>query len=119
MASGTLNETVGGVGVAAHTPGPWTLWISGDACPHRIGALGWSICDVQHYGYVNKSAAPIQTANARLIAAAPTMLSALQRIAEATPESTNSATLRDFQNWVRAVAETAIADAISKATGAV
>lgn len=33
---------------------------------------------------------------------------ALRRILEATPESTNSASIREFQSWINAVAGTAL-----------
>lgn len=48
---------------------------------------------------------------ARLIASAPDLLEALERIAAATPENTNSDTIAKFQSWVRAVANTAVSRA--------
>ena len=36
--------------MSEHTPGPWKVYISGDARPHEIGAPGWRICDVQERG---------------------------------------------------------------------
>lgn len=60
-------------------------------------------------GFAEKMIGRTQAARA-MVRVYPMMLSALQRIAAATMASTNSGTLAEYQSWVRAVAETAIAD---------
>ena len=71
----------------AHTPGPWKLLLSYDACPHKIvgpviwrsaGAVYGTITEVHHTGARDSRYGPEQTANARLIAAAPDLLEALR-----------------------------------------
>ncbi len=70
-----------------HTPGPWTV------LPEEMGksylrvrgtvlGLRYKIADVRHISYDNAPASEAQTthANARLIAAAPELLEALQRL---------------------------------------
>ena len=52
-------------------------------------------------------------ANARLIAAAPGLLEALQRLSALTPGAANAATARDLHLTVKAIAD----EAIAKATG--
>jgi hypothetical protein len=71
---------------AKHTPGPWDVWLSHDARPHRIvGPASWrvagaqcgTIVEVSHYGSGDVRYGPEQKANARLIASAPDLLEAL------------------------------------------
>jgi hypothetical protein len=75
----------------AHTPGPWTLWLSRDARTHQIagparfrveGAQTATIAEVHHYGSRASGYAEEQTANARLMAAAPELAEALQAMVE-------------------------------------
>jgi hypothetical protein len=65
--------------MSKHTPGPWTGTLrGGKAIPlraHHCEALGFSVCFVSD----DRDGAP--EANARLIAAAPDLLNALQHIA--------------------------------------
>lgn len=67
---------------AQHTPGPWTVDAE-DANlftqdTHRI----WINADGMHIGYVDGPRNPERKANARLVAAAPELLSALAAIVE-------------------------------------
>ena len=83
---------------AQHTPGPWAI------AGHYIGTLGVNVATV---GYASGA----EHANARLIAAAPDLLAALERIAN-SEEYHGDAFSCDFetlQNVARA--------AIAKATG--
>jgi hypothetical protein len=100
---------------AAFTPGPWEVGVEGNGTPGFIycdNALGSAVAIVYGIDAMAHSVFPrrVEEANARLIAAAPMLFSALERINTATMASTNSATLADFQSWVRAVAATALAD---------
>jgi hypothetical protein len=88
---------------STHTPGPWHV---GDTAPAIVyDATGWAVANAVTYH--NKHVDAMQ-ANARLIAAAPCLLAALQAIAEGCsfPED-------DVQRAVRDRARAAIA----KATG--
>jgi hypothetical protein len=71
-----------------HTPGPWTV---GYHCYQVEAPKGMSICDIRGWGYLtgkghgalglpHDEAKEIQDANARLIAAAPEMLEAFNKI---------------------------------------
>ena len=103
----------------AFTPGPWAVRYGSGRFKDRPQQI-WAYhqpqraggrVDITRWGSLAMPCSAEGRANARLIAAAPTMHSALDRIAQATPESTNSATIAQFQSWVRAVALTALADA--------
>lgn len=70
--------------MSAHTPGPWTLvagfaghkdWISVDG-PSRRGGAPITI-------HENRNATALDLANARLIAAAPDLLAACERVIDA------------------------------------
>jgi hypothetical protein len=92
---------------AAFTPGPWVLWGHTTIAKRPPGAFFHTkdaIATVHQVGDWH--------ANARLIAAAPDLLATLQRIAAATPNSTNSRTIAEFQSWCHAVAGCAIAQAL-------
>lgn len=100
--------------VGGWTPGPWkaySLPLVSHVFDSKGAPEGYRLADVHQYGPASLSKTT-REANACLIAAAPMMASALQRIIWATPESTNSATIAQYQSWVRAVAETALADAL-------
>jgi hypothetical protein len=84
--------------MSAHTPGPW-YWADNvpDAPPHYrmvVDADGFTVCDPS----------PMSEHDARLIAAAPELLAALQKIDANAAESVE---------WIRRVAR----EAIAKATG--
>jgi len=57
-----------------HTPGPWQV------CDYELGLKAISTPNIKHY-----IATEIDAADARLIAAAPDLLAALQSIAEIGP----------------------------------
>ena len=63
----------------AHTPGPWYI-----DCQNESAAIGYRAI-VDKDGYTVCSPSPMGQANARLIAAAPALLAALQSIAEIGP----------------------------------
>jgi hypothetical protein len=72
--------------MSAHTPGPWKLWAAQDARPHSIslgGMLGSIEVRHHHCDFHDPSGALAkeQLANARLIASAPDLLEALDKIA--------------------------------------
>lgn len=83
-----------------HTPGPWYI-----DCQNESAVIGYRAI-VDKNGYTVCDPSPMGEANARLIAAAPTLLAALQSIAEIGPSL-------DFVG----VREFALA-AIAQATGA-
>lgn len=101
---------------AKHTPGPW----NSQAHPPNECACLEGIFDAEsnQIAMVYKSGHHLsmhaQRANARLIAAAPDMLDALERIAAVTPTEGKAARNRGAMLQMRALAEVAIA----KATGA-
>jgi hypothetical protein len=70
-----------------HTPGPWSYnQDEGGYQGHFISTGDYIICDLpdaEDFLAGSKSAAPQTEANARLIAAAPDMLSLLKRLNEA------------------------------------
>jgi hypothetical protein len=97
---------------AAHTPGPWH-WI-GDSLTHRqFDIYAPTQTPHQHVCTVNNLPvdklytrdADVALANARLIAAAPELLAALQKIDANAAESVE---------WIRRVARQAIAQAIGE-----
>lgn len=80
----TTTETVT-IPLNYHTPGPWAI------CEHDHANVIWAdngvICDVFHANEDDEMTASVESreeseANARLIAAAPQLLAALQKIAE-------------------------------------
>lgn len=69
-----------------HTPGPWALGKNGDNCAkdHAICSDARVIAKVYGNGYpVGSGWSPDSAADARLIAAAPDLLAALERFAHA------------------------------------
>lgn len=70
---------------ASHTPGPWTLnrVAYSDASAVFVMSGKSTVCEV----YPRPQGAESREANARLIAAAPTMLAALEVIAAWTPSA--------------------------------
>lgn len=92
-----------------HSPGPWHLWESRDCQPHRVFIRqGIGTYDVPHFGYINDVSAEA-LANARLIAAAPDLLSALQRLA--FHADNKFLTPQEFALVVKGIAEATIAKA--------
>jgi hypothetical protein len=76
-----------------HTPGPWTVGYKSMDVTGLTEKGPMKVCDIRGWGHLtgkghgalglpNDEAFAIQEANARLIAAAPAMLEALQRIAD-------------------------------------
>lgn len=61
---------------AQHTPGPWCFWPDGEQALYRIRPIGGGELVAQMFERSNSAHECL--ANARLIAAAPTMLAALQ-----------------------------------------
>jgi hypothetical protein len=78
-----------------HTPGPWNIG------PHqRIISCGWSIripYDDSAIAYVLGEKNPEMQSNARLIAAAPDLLKALQRLTHPAADDT------DLQNALQLI----------------
>jgi hypothetical protein len=67
--------------MSAHTPGPWTIGVPNNKTECDIGIHGgdespYIIADLQTDGYDDET----QDANARLIAAAPELLSSLREV---------------------------------------
>ena len=87
--------------MSKHTPGPWAIYVNApsDIVIRKMSKDGYELCAIARVssGY----------ANARLIAAAPELLEALERIAASDPTHTHFATL--------AISEARAA--IAKATG--
>ena len=76
---------------AQHTPGPWDCEVRKPAGITWDGIIRWSrnrdpICSVFMAGYMAKEA----EANARLIAAAPELLAALERLSAGMDSSNDS-----------------------------
>ena len=70
-----------------HTPGPWVFDLSKSWRPHRVSLchfVGNDDADIAHIGEnFSSNRSPAETiANARLIAAAPELLAALQAVAD-------------------------------------
>jgi hypothetical protein len=99
--------------MSTHTPGPWKLWVAQDARPHAVflrHALG-SI-EIQHHGYIDTTGAIAkeQLCNARLIAASPELLKALQELVNVhSAGAANETIALDFWDHAK--------HAIAKATG--
>lgn len=99
--------------MSQHTPGPWHVY---DADDFIVAAGdGFSICDCQPGNPIDVSDAQA-VANARLIAAAPTMLAALEFIERACEPGTDQSDdeLELFVVRVRELARIAIAKAEGK-----
>jgi hypothetical protein len=100
----------------AASPGPWRLWKSSDAIPHRITAPDGQICDVEHYGFehVRSNGRALQHANAAFIAQFnPETVKHFLRIAiEAGKAAEALALIRygDDAAGMRSVAREALAD---------
>lgn len=96
---------------AQHTPGPWALTAEGfgfsvrSAGTMENGYLSEHICSMDHY---RDDRAEEQTPNARLIAAAPELLEALQKLCAIADDG-------DVASWVSEW--DAARAAIAKATG--
>lgn len=88
---------------ASHTPGPWVIGDKGESAPHTSHILGGGhkVCTVESYPYSTTG-----KADARLIAAAPELLAALQAVSRL-----------DYLNEHNALADM-VRSAISKATQA-
>jgi hypothetical protein len=82
--------------MSKHTPGPWRVVDVPGEASHVIGANNFTVV---RGGYVSD----MDTANARLIAAAPDLLAALQLIANFSNQ--------DVSDMVREIARAAIAKA--------
>lgn len=96
----------------AHTPGPWVIEAFGSPRVLATDEKGsWPICDIRGWGHLtgkghgalgldNETAAAIQDANARLIAAAPALLKALEAVhapyATLTAEALEAGILMEF-----------------------
>lgn len=65
--------------MSAHTKGPWIILRAGNGYPYQIHAPnGDHVKDVTRWASISVPSLPEGEANARLIAAAPTMYDALQ-----------------------------------------
>lgn len=99
---------------AKHTPGLWKLFVSRDACPHQI-FLGEKLgcVNVPHYGYHDPDGiiSKKQLANAKLMAAAPELLSALEALVNGLKESDEEGLIGHTEQIINAKA------AIAKAKG--
>jgi hypothetical protein len=91
---------------ATHTPGPWEVKFESD--PRKEGHGLYRIWNIDDRNYED------QKANARLIAAAPTMFQELQRIARYADKQASLST-EEVTLWAQ-VRKIAL-DAIAKATG--
>ena len=91
-----------------HTPGPWAIGLDSDEERTQVIAH-----DGGHMAYVEYSPT---NANARLIAAAPTLLEALEEAAEALANNTHVENCTDPECWEVAAYEKAHA-AIKAAKG--
>lgn len=99
---------------APHTPGPWdhvdhTVWaVDETGTVNRFSALvqGGYVCRAQGWSTADRTTEDELLANARLIAAAPDLLEALDAVRRVLPETLKQHDL--FQ---------AVEDAIAKATG--
>jgi hypothetical protein len=109
--------------LAAHTPGPWIAeeqkdkW--GNSCGwiinHINGRIGWSSYATAIPNEGERKPYPIGAANARLIAAAPDLLSVVQALLTARADPTIAATdLLDENNPLIDAARDAIAKALPK-----
>ena len=94
---------------ASHTPGPWRAFQDAESCD-VIAPDGYHVASVEPCNSVNPEAE--QAANARLIAAAPDLLAALEQIA-GYPHSDGIGLTPDHARLMRRQASAAIA----KATG--
>jgi len=97
----------------AHTPGPWQI----DHNNCHSGQV--AVCHGDEEGYVevwseNWSEGTSQSANARLIAAAPDLLAELQNIANANPLNWDAPhnDFATFHAWAQSRARAAIAKAV-------
>lgn len=99
--------------MSVHTPGPWVVWEnpSGGA---EVEAAGVSIADVKSRGGVPHPTQEHCLANARLIAAAPDMLEALNALFGAELERCMSLDGKPDQTEAVARARAAIAKAEGK-----
>lgn len=96
-----------------HTPGPWEIAQTKSANLFITNATGkLSVCNS-----VNGASSAEETANARLIAAAPDLLEAFQRIAaiaDKEPSNLHEAQVLRYSSWVFDIARAAIAKATGK-----
>lgn len=93
--------------MSKHTPGPWTIGVPGpNGCPTIGTAQGLMTAMISH-SYSEPEQVATARANARLIAAAPDLLEALERIAR-LKENTHSS---GIQEMAEAIAISAIAKA--------
>lgn len=99
---------------AKHTPGPWTIDPEGETAWTIESASGTPLCDVYIERDSNNSPTPECEANARLIAAAPEMLVALQNAGNVLA-ALATGQLKGITADSSALA--LIRDAIAKATG--
>ncbi len=83
--------------MSAHTPGPWTAWDRG---------IGWEVHDPKGWPVNSEHKDTFKEADARLIAAAPELLTASKWVVEAYED-----------DWRLGEAMGALRAAIAKATG--
>jgi hypothetical protein len=119
------NTTTTNATQTAHTPGPWELWTFGETCQTSIGEKsgGVSVCEVtmsDGEGRQTKESTDRGCANARIIAAAPELLAALEAAVAYLEANRPQGKIRDifsalnhYENDVMKPARAAIA----KATG--
>ena len=84
---------------ATHTPGPWEIWGNLGEMDLAVGPVAGGVAvaqivTVNGIGIMDEETAQLGTANARLIAAAPALLAALEKI---------EANAADSPEWIRRV----------------
>lgn len=83
-----------------HTPGPWA--IIDDVTDAAIGYRAIVAIDGENFGETICNPSPMGEANARLIAAAPELLAALQGLLKADADRNDCPGFASAGNWLRA-----------------
>lgn len=102
--------------MSGHTPGPWRFGNASEDQRLVLGEDGGYVCNVQIYQtprYMGQLDEPEREANALLIAAAPDLLEALQKLVDCCDDSDGAQYGTLGTSFVRSIATAAIA----KATG--
>lgn len=114
-----------------HTPGPWEVGYCSLNVMARDEKGSFPVCDIRGWGHLTgrghgalglspDEAEAIQTANARLIAAAPDLLDALQNAEQVIAESQGEPIPEEWADLLDEIRATLLNDiraAIAKATG--